>query len=75
MICPKCKTKLPLFRTPTNLNQMLMGGWTCPKCGCEVDRKGNNITIRENKRIYETEIIKERARLQAQKEFRQHKKN
>jgi len=44
-VCPKCKTQMPKsrFRKPANLHQMLWGGWTCPKCGCELDRKGNLI--------------------------------
>jgi hypothetical protein len=42
-ICPKCKTPLPKFRKPANSHQMLWGGWTCQKCGSEIDRKGNLI--------------------------------
>jgi hypothetical protein len=41
--CPKCGAKLPAIRKPTSLRQMLWGGWTCPACGCEVDRKGRPI--------------------------------
>jgi DNA-directed RNA polymerase subunit RPC12/RpoP len=41
--CSRCGTELPAFRKPTSLNQALKGGWTCPKCGTEVDRNGNEI--------------------------------
>jgi len=41
--CPKCNTKMPRFRKPENTNQALWGGWTCPKCGTELDKKGNEI--------------------------------
>ena len=40
--CPHCCQALgdrkPGKRT---LEQVLMGGWTCPDCGCDVDRHGN----------------------------------
>ena len=38
--CPDCGTPLPRFRTPGNAKQAMLGGWTCPKCGIEIDRKG-----------------------------------
>jgi rubredoxin len=38
--CPDCATPLPKFRTPASGQQALAGGWTCPKCGIEIDRKG-----------------------------------
>lgn len=38
--CPKCGNPLPLFRRPKNKTQMMWGGWTCDKCGCEVDKYG-----------------------------------
>lgn len=38
--CPRCRTELPRTRYPTSLKQGLWGGWTCPNCGCEVDRLG-----------------------------------
>ena len=41
--CPKCKSELPSFRFPTSFHQTFWGGWTCPKCGTEIDRKGNKI--------------------------------
>ena len=41
--CPRCGTDLPATRWPTSFKQAIYGGWTCQKCGCEVDRKGNAI--------------------------------
>jgi hypothetical protein len=41
--CPDCGEALPRFRKAANRRQRLWGGWTCPKCGCEVDRKGNKV--------------------------------
>lgn len=41
--CAKCKAPMPLYRKPTSFNQMFWGGWTCSKCGVELDRKGNLI--------------------------------
>lgn len=38
--CPKCNTRLPKFRLPKNAQQSALGGWTCPKCSCEIDRNG-----------------------------------
>jgi len=38
--CPECATPLPKVRKPMNRQQALWGGWTCPKCGIDVDRKG-----------------------------------
>src|SRR5262249_32802827 len=38
--CPDCGETLPRFRQPANRRQSLWGGWTCPRCGCEVGRKG-----------------------------------
>ena len=38
--CPNCKEPLPRLRVPTSGRQFLRGGWTCPGCGCELDRYG-----------------------------------
>ena len=43
VFCPRCKTKLPRIRIPKNARQSAFGGWTCPKCGCEVDRNGKEV--------------------------------
>jgi hypothetical protein len=42
--CPDCGASLPMFRKPANKRQGLWGGWTCPECGCEVDRRGRKVT-------------------------------
>jgi hypothetical protein len=38
--CPRCGTSLPAIRKPTSINEGLWGGWTCPNCGCKVDKYG-----------------------------------
>ena len=42
MCCPRCGEKMPFLgiRKPTSLQQSFWGGWTCPKCGCEIDKWG-----------------------------------
>ena len=42
--CPKCSEPMPRFRKPKNERQALWGGWTCPKCGCEMDKYGVEVT-------------------------------
>ncbi len=41
--CPECGEPVPKFRKPANRRQALWGGWTCSKCGCELDRRGRKI--------------------------------
>jgi len=36
--CPVCKTKIPFMRMPTSFKQAFKGGWTCEKCGVELDK-------------------------------------
>ncbi len=38
--CPKCGAPLPAVRKPTDLQEMLWGGWTCEKCGFKMDKWG-----------------------------------
>src|SRR6185295_1416630 len=38
--CPKCGKKMPLVNFNASFAQILWGGWTCPKCGCEMDSWG-----------------------------------
>ena len=47
IVCPRCGETLPKFRKPTSLRQTLWGGWTCKKCGCEVDKWGKEIKKQE----------------------------
>jgi hypothetical protein len=41
--CPKCGERMRSLRTPASLRQAMWGGWTCPKCGCEMDKWGKAI--------------------------------
>ncbi len=41
--CPKCRHPLPKYRIPTSIPQAAHGGWTCPKCGTEVDGDGREV--------------------------------
>jgi hypothetical protein len=38
--CPRCGEQMPAVRIPDGLQQLLWGGWTCPKCGCRMDKWG-----------------------------------
>jgi predicted RNA-binding Zn-ribbon protein involved in translation (DUF1610 family) len=38
--CPQCGEHQPLVRMPTSVRQAMLGGYTCQKCGCEMDRYG-----------------------------------
>jgi len=73
--CPVCKKPMPFVRFPTSLKQAAWGGATCGYCGSEIDRKGNLIKKNKKKlkeyedRLFREELIKEKARLQARKEF------
>jgi hypothetical protein len=40
--CPQCDERLPTLRLPS-LSQVAWGGWTCPQCGCEVDKWGRAV--------------------------------
>ena len=42
-ICPECRQPLPKFRKPASMRQLLWGGWTCPACAVEIDRRGKKI--------------------------------
>jgi hypothetical protein len=41
--CPRCGEPLPKFRAPQSGRQAMWGGWTCGKCGQEIDRRGRAI--------------------------------
>ena len=38
--CGHCGQTLPRVRVPATFRQAWRGGWICPHCGSEVDRKG-----------------------------------
>ena len=46
--CPRCDEPMPEVRVPKSLNQTLWGGSTCPACGCEVDKWGNEVADRDD---------------------------
>lgn len=39
----RCRTIMPYLRKPSSVQQMFWGGWTCPKCGAEMDKWGTEI--------------------------------
>ena len=41
--CPVCNTLQPRIRLAQNINQILYGGSTCPKCHTKLDKYGNII--------------------------------
>lgn len=41
--CPGCNEPMPQVRIPDTLHQLMWGGWTCPKCGCRMDKWGKRI--------------------------------
>ena len=41
VVCPRCGREQADFRKPTNINELLWGGWTCPDCGARMDKWGN----------------------------------
>ena len=42
--CPQCKARMPILRIPKSLKEMFLGGWTCRKCNCKIDKFGKKIT-------------------------------
>lgn len=45
--CPACGNKLPIIRKPKSEFQKYYGGWTCSKCGSEIDRYGKLLNEHE----------------------------
>lgn len=41
--CPSCGTLVPKVRNPTSWRQAMLGGWTCAKCGIEMNQRGEEI--------------------------------
>lgn len=41
--CPECGQLMPETRKPANMRQFLWGGWTCERCGTELDKYGAKI--------------------------------
>lgn len=42
--CPRCGASQSTLRKPRSVNEMLWGGWTCPSCGCSIDKYGRERT-------------------------------
>jgi hypothetical protein len=42
--CPTCGSPVAQVRQPKSFSQALWGGWTCAKCGGEMDKWGRLIT-------------------------------
>lgn len=38
--CGRCGEAMPVVRMPASWRQALWGGWTCPRCGHELDKYG-----------------------------------
>lgn len=38
--CPGCGEQLPSIRMPKHWHELMWGGWTCPNCGCRMDKWG-----------------------------------
>lgn len=43
VFCSNCNEKQPVIRKPKNKRQALYGGYTCKKCGTEMDKYGTII--------------------------------
>ena len=81
VVCKVCKESSPNIFPQRTTKQVWWGGWTCPYCGTEYDKKGN-ITkkypkkLEEHKKdVFEKEYLLEKARLKAQEEFNEGKKS
>jgi hypothetical protein len=42
--CPACSEPQQGIRKVTSLRQKLWGGYTCPKCACEMDKWGRRLS-------------------------------
>jgi hypothetical protein len=38
--CPACSKSMPPIRVPKDWHELMWGGWTCPACGCQMDKWG-----------------------------------
>jgi hypothetical protein len=43
VLCPNCGAEMPRVRAPGSVTQALWGGYTCSKCGCQVDKWGRRL--------------------------------
>ena len=42
--CSSCDTPMSARRRPMFKSQLLLGGWTCPHCGTNMDKWGRNVS-------------------------------
>ena len=38
--CSRCDRSIPFFSRRRSVRELVFGGWTCPKCGSEIDQLG-----------------------------------
>lgn len=43
--CPRCNTTLPQVRKPQSSSQAMWGGYTCPNCEIEADKRGREVNL------------------------------
>jgi hypothetical protein len=43
--CANCGTPLPRVRAPASATEALWGGYTCPRCGCVMDKWGRRLVV------------------------------
>ena len=41
--CPDCSERLPHLQFRKSRRARLWGGWTCSRCGCEIDKSGKKV--------------------------------
>lgn len=44
--CPECDELMPKIKVPENIQQLMWGGWACPKCGCRMDKWGKPLEMK-----------------------------
>lgn len=44
--CPECDELMPKIKVPENIQQLMWGGWVCPKCGCRMDKWGKPLEMK-----------------------------
>lgn len=44
--CPKCGEEQSQIRIPKGWKEALWGGYTCQKCGCKMDKHGDERKVK-----------------------------
>ena len=55
--CKHCDEPMPPIRVPANFRQAMWGGWTCPRCGLEVDKWGEPIPDQAGPAKWSTPLV------------------